>query len=61
MAHMEPVSGVEPTGEAKRRVSYYFDPDVGTYAYTMVHPMKVGLVILIMRCMVKTAPCANIL
>lgn len=37
---MEPITAAEPTGPAKRRVSYYFDPDVGTYAYTMVHPMK---------------------
>lgn len=39
---MEPIADSEPTGHARRRVSYYFDPDVGTYAYTMVHPMKVG-------------------
>lgn len=38
---MEPIQDNEPTGPATRRVSYYFDPDVGTYAYTMVHPMKV--------------------
>ena len=32
---MEPLGETRVTGEPRRRVSYYFDPDIGTYAYTM--------------------------
>jgi len=29
-------------GSVKRRVSYFYDPDVGNYHYGMLHPMKVS-------------------
>merc|ERR1711939_299144 len=40
MAHMEPVGDSGPTQGPRKRVAYYYDPDISTYAYTMVHPMK---------------------
>jgi hypothetical protein len=29
-------------GTVKRRVSYFYDPDVGNYHYGQHHPMKVS-------------------
>ena len=31
----------DPHGAVKRRVSYFYDPDIGNYHYGQGHPMKV--------------------
>lgn len=31
---------VAPTGESKKCVAYFYDSDVGNYAYVAGHPMK---------------------
>jgi hypothetical protein len=33
----------DPHGSVKRRVSYFYDPDVGNYHYGTLHPMKVTM------------------
>ena len=33
----------EQHGTVKRRVSYFYDPDIGNYHYGQGHPMKVNL------------------
>ncbi len=35
-------SSTDAHGSVKRRVSYFYDPDVGNYHYGMLHPMKVN-------------------
>lgn len=40
MAAGEPLSnGVNP-GDSKKKVAYFYDSDVGNYAYVSGHPMK---------------------
>lgn len=31
----------DPHGAVKRKVSYFYDPDIGNYHYGQGHPMKV--------------------
>ncbi len=33
---------VDTSGSVKRRVSYFYDPDIGNYHYGQGHPMKVN-------------------
>ena len=43
MSSFSTAMSTDPHGSVKRRVSYFYDPDVGNYHYGMLHPMKVKL------------------
>ena len=35
-----PVGDLKVNGDSKKRVAYFYDSDVGNYAYVAGHPMK---------------------
>jgi histone deacetylase 1/2 len=40
MASFAPVDPIKMNGEDKKRVAYFYDSDIGNYAYVSGHPMK---------------------